>query len=374
MKRIDFGDDKTFIENYERLKSSRKMGELYGCDKKTVTSHAKKIGYDYSKFKVRKITSIPIEEVIIAYEELQNLDKVGERYDCSGTAVGNYLKKNGYKLHNSQAKLGKVTPEEFIATYRELKNTDKVSEKYGCSSTAIREYAKKIGYDINEVKEYKLSEEDKQYILNSYYTKTSNELADELNVSRGMITKLWFDNGLQGKEVSDWKTTEIDLTGQRFGRWTVLSKSNKRNAGGAIYWHCRCDCGVEKDVLGTSLRQGTSLSCGAHSNISKGNEKIKSILTEANIPFEIEVKYPTCKDIKELPFDFRVDDRYLIEYDGIQHFQPTMFDYEYTHNHDIIKSQWCKENHIPLIRIPYYHFDNLCLEDLLLETSRFVEK
>ena len=189
-----------------------------------------------------------------------------------------------------------------------------------------------------------------------------------------MITKLWFDNGLQGKENKNWKTTEIDLTGQRFGRWIVLYKSDKRNAGGAIYWHCKCDCGIEKDVLGTSLRQGTSLSCGAHSNISKGNEKIKNILAEANVPFETEVKYPTCKDIKELPFDFRVDGKYLIEYDGIQHFQPTMFDYEYTHNHDIIKSKWCKENHIPLIRIPYYHFDDLCLEDLLLDTSKFVER
>lgn len=374
MKRIDFGDDKTFIENYERLKSSRKMGELYGCDKKTITSHAKKIGYDYSKFQIKKITSIPIEEVITAYEELQNLDRVGERYGCSGTAVGNYLRKNGYKPHNSSAKMSGVTPEDFIATYREFKNTDKVSEKYGCSATAIREYAKKIGYDINEIKDHKLSEEDKQYILDSYYTKTSVELANELNVSRGMITKLWFDNGLQGKENKNWKTTEIDLTGQRFGRWTVLYKSDKRNAGGAIYWHCKCDCGIEKDVLGTSLRQGTSLSCGAHSNISKGNEKIKNILAEANISFETEVKYPTCKDTKELPFDFRVDGKYLIEYDGIQHFQPTMFDYEYTHNHDITKSKWCKENHIPLIRIPYYHFDDLCLEDLLLDTSKFVER
>ena len=374
MKRIDFGDNKTFIENYERLKSSRKMGELYGCDKKTVTSHAKKIGYDYSKFQIKKITSIPIEEVIAAYEELQNLDRVGERYGCSGTAVGNYLKKNGYKPHNSGAKLSRVTPEDFIATYREFKNTDKVSEKYGCSATAIREYAKKIGYDINEIKDHKLSEEDKQYILDSYYTKTSVELANELNVSRGLITKLWFDNGLQGKENKNWKTSEIDLTGQRFGRWTVLYKSDKRNAGGAIYWHCKCDCGIEKEVLGTSLRQGTSLSCGAHSNISKGNEKIKNILAEANVPLETEVKYPTCKDIKELPFDFRVDGKYLIEYDGIQHFQPTMFDYEYTHNHDIIKSKWCKENHIPLIRIPYYHFDDLCLEDLLLDTSKFVER
>ena len=42
---IDFGKDEDFIANYEKLKSSRKMGELYGCDKSSITAHAKKIGY-----------------------------------------------------------------------------------------------------------------------------------------------------------------------------------------------------------------------------------------------------------------------------------------------------------------------------------------
>ena len=27
-------------------------------------------------------------------------------------------------------------------------------------------------------------------------------------------------------------------------------------------WHCKCDCGNEKDVLGTSLRYGATISCG----------------------------------------------------------------------------------------------------------------
>lgn len=53
----------------------------------------------------------------------------------------------------------------------------------------------------------------------------------------------------------------IDLTGKRFGRWTVLERdydSQKKN----IYWKCRCDCGTERSVAGTSLRSGISVSCG----------------------------------------------------------------------------------------------------------------
>ena len=167
----------------------------------------------------------------------------------------------------------------------------------------------------------------------------------------------------------------IDLTNQVFGKWTVLYKTNKRNVGGVIYWHCRCECGKEKDVLGTSLRRGKSLSCGLHSNISRGNVKISEILDENGIEYEIEKKFATCIDKTYLPFDFYINNKYLIEYDGQQHFDKNnIFDYEYTHKHDLIKSKWCKENNIPLIRIPYTHFDNLCLNDLLLETSNFIEK
>jgi hypothetical protein len=37
----------------------------------------------------------------------------------------------------------------------------------------------------------------------------------------------------------------------------------------------------------------------------------------------------------------------------------------------MIKNQWCKENNIPLIRIPYTHLKDLSIEDLILETSKF---
>lgn len=53
----------------------------------------------------------------------------------------------------------------------------------------------------------------------------------------------------------------IDLTGQRFGRWTVLSRAES-NKWRATRWLCQCDCGKTKIVVGSSLRRGLSLSCG----------------------------------------------------------------------------------------------------------------
>lgn len=265
--------------------------------------------------------------------------------------------------------------EDFIKNYENLKSSRKMAELYNCNKTSILNHAKKIGYDVNSNKEYKLSENDKNFIKQHYQDMTSTELAKKFNVSRGMITKIWYDSNLKGKEHNTSHTTEIDICGQVFGKWTVLYKTDKRNTGGVIYWHCKCECGTEKDVLGTSLRSGRSLSCGLHSNISKGNVKIADILDAANISYQIQKKFATCKDIKELPFDFFINNEYLIEYDGEQHFKKdSIFDYEYTHKHDLLKSQWCKKNNIPLIRIPYTHYKDLKLEDLLLETSSFIEK
>ncbi len=50
-------------------------------------------------------------------------------------------------------------------------------------------------------------------------------------------------------------TRFIDLAGQRFGRLTVLAYESKR-------WICRCDCGVERSVVRTSLVKGRTRSCG----------------------------------------------------------------------------------------------------------------
>jgi hypothetical protein len=53
----------------------------------------------------------------------------------------------------------------------------------------------------------------------------------------------------------------IDMIGQVFGRWTVLSYHHTDKWGNA-YWLCRCICGTEVVVAGHNLRRGHSRSCG----------------------------------------------------------------------------------------------------------------
>lgn len=60
----------------------------------------------------------------------------------------------------------------------------------------------------------------------------------------------------------------IDLTGKRFGRWTVISRAPDQIVSGksAAVWNCVCDCGKEKIVKGSSLKSGKSVSCGCYSS------------------------------------------------------------------------------------------------------------
>lgn len=63
-KQIDWGEDEIFIKNYQKLKSSRKMGELYNCDKSSVLNHAKKIGFDVQSVQTYKLSKEDKENII----------------------------------------------------------------------------------------------------------------------------------------------------------------------------------------------------------------------------------------------------------------------------------------------------------------------
>lgn len=166
--------------------------------------------------------------------------------------------------------------------------------------------------------------------------------------------------------------------GNIYGHLTVIDRAGSDKRGEAL-WKCECDCGNKRDiiVLGSNLRNNHTTSCGCDRR-SQGEQKIISILNENNIPFEDEkvlFKYSNGYNAK---FDFYVDNKYLIEYDGNIHYIETPHGWntiEQVHQaqeRDAIKNQWCKDNNIPLIRIPYTHLNDLCIEDLKLETTKFL--
>lgn len=95
-------------------------------------------------------------------------------------------------------------------------------------------------------------------------------------------------------------------------------------------------------------------------NESHGERQIGLWLDKKTIKYEKEKRFNDCKSKKTLPFDFYLPDYNIaIEYDGGQHFKPIKHfggdkAFEYTVKHDQIKNEYCKNNDIPLLRIPYY--------------------
>ena len=59
----------------------------------------------------------------------------------------------------------------------------------------------------------------------------------------------------------------VDLTGQKFGRLTVMSRG-PNNKSNAAHWWCLCDCGTYSLVRAADLKNGATKSCGCLRNES----------------------------------------------------------------------------------------------------------
>lgn len=169
-----------------------------------------------------------------------------------------------------------------------------------------------------------------------------------------------------------------NLKNQKFGKLLALEPTQERH-NRCIIWKCQCECGNIHYVPSNRLLTGHTQSCGCLTQ-SHGELKIEQLLKENNISYKKE--YAVNINNKIYRFDFAILKEeilyYLIEFDGEQHFKEhSEFLWNDTdkladiQRRDAIKNQWCKDNNIPLIRIPYFILKELTLEDLLLETTKY---
>lgn len=77
------------------------------------------------------------------------------------------------------------------------------------------------------------------------------------------------------------KMRYIDLTGQKFGRLTVIESAEKQEKGKSHNWICECECGNQIVVPAHRLKNGTTKSCGcllkenANVRLAKHRKKTK---------------------------------------------------------------------------------------------------
>ena len=96
-----------------------------------------------------------------------------------------------------------------------------------------------------------------------------------------------------------------------------------------------------------------------HCSQSHGENFVASFLKEHSIEYEFQKRFKDCKDKRALPFDFYIPAlNSCIEFDGIQHFEPVDYfggekAFKEVQRRDGIKTKYCKEKGIKLLRIRY---------------------
>lgn len=133
------------------------------------------------------------------------------------------------------------------------------------------------------------------------------------------------------------------------------------NANTPILHRCRID-GYTWQIAPSNILSGQGCPQCQESN---GERKIRNWFLINDIEYIYQKTFDGCVDKKMLPFDFYIPKYNLcVEFDGKQHFEPVDFSgkgekwaieqFHKTKLHDEIKNQYCKDNNINLLRIPYF--------------------
>lgn len=163
------------------------------------------------------------------------------------------------------------------------------------------------------------------------------------------------------------ETRSKNLIGEKFGKLTVIELMDESNKFKRRLYKCKCDCGNEIIVPSSSLTTKHTSSCGCL--LSYYNMYIAQLLDKKEIEYKQEYTV-FMENGKYYRYDFFLPSYNLfIEYDGQQHYMPIHFGnigeeqaklvLEQVKQHDKIKDQYCKENNINLLRIPYWEKDNI---------------
>lgn len=158
----------------------------------------------------------------------------------------------------------------------------------------------------------------------------------------------------------------IDLTGQKFGRLTVIKMHDKRGTNNIIQWECQCNCGNKNIIIvtGNNLRSGCTRSCGCIkreilSKMKHSNNKNIYSNVPTNLPYRKKLFgvwkgiISRCYNEKDKHYkwygekDIKVCDEWLNKDNGFYNFYHWAIDNEYKEGLSIDRNNTNK-NYEPL--------------------------
>ena len=172
------------------------------------------------------------------------------------------------------------------------------------------------------------------------------------------------------KTLEEFKREVFELEGENY---TVLGE----------YKNARTKTAIKHESCGNEwlIAPDTFLHLNVRCPLCKGSNgeaKVAEILNNFGAKFVFQYSIDECRSNQPLPFDFAIigineEVISLIEYDGIQHFEPIEYwggkkSLKSQIERDNIKNEFCEKEGILLLRIPYWEYenvDNIVFEHLL---------
>lgn len=248
---------------------------------------------------------------------------------------------------------------EFETSFDTFKNANQRQ----CPDCGIelRVKGRKIG--LNEAKEV-FHSKGLEIISDKYVNARTKIIAKD---SEGYIVYISLDNLSKGEKASRFsiynpKTiANIKLWIKNNNCDFKLLSNEFKSAKSKIKFQCN-----KGHIFETSWNKIYSQNAGCpicHS--SKGEDFIKRYLDSNNIKYEMQKSFEGCKYKKMLRFDFYIKNKNTcIEFQGYQHYEPVKIfggdnRFKAQQVKDNIKVEFCKNNNIKLIRIPYFEINNI---------------
>jgi hypothetical protein len=310
-----------------------------------------KYGYDVNKFTYKDHKKKVIRKCFVC----------GEIYEQTfNSALNSFRKKSckfcAYKNH-SVIMSDKVKKGEFIPPMLGKTHTEEVKEKARkrlIGKTFEDLFGKEKSDEIKRKASIKNSGENNPFFGKTHTEETKEKLRiwNKINGRKGKYHNFY------GKNYNTISSTEefIEKSKKMHGDLYDYSISNYIGRDKPIDIICKKH-GKFTQIAATHYNSGCG--CTICSN-SKGELKIYNFLVNNKIKFQPEYRFENCKNKKTLPFDFYLEDiNTCIEYDGELHFMDKFGSLEQQIINDEIKTNFCKNNQIKLIRIPYTEFNNI---------------
>lgn len=344
---------------YNENLNCKEIGEYYNCHKETIRRRLKKYNMKTQYDIVDSVTKGQLE--YLYHRKSMTQKEVAQRLGiCKPTII---KKMKEFNIRTKYFDESKVSKEQMTGLYIEKNYTqEEIGNILGCGKHNVKHILDKFNIKSER---YKASQISKRILLDLYTNKekTMKEIADKFGVSSStvLIKIKKYNIKRRGclRSLKSYKKEVFDNVGKEFdvlGDYTGIFEKIKIK-------HNLCNNVFE--IVANNFR--TRYSC-PYCNESKGEAKVRRFLDKHKIPYKKEYWFDDCRHKYPLPFDFVIFDNNklncLIEYDGKFHYITVEGFYDekqlvYKQKCDKIKNDYCKENGLKLIRIPYWEYENI---------------